>query len=160
LRDRIAEDGWLDTPPTTSTLRFELIFNGTPARFGLLVRGLKQQIREKNSTLEWMIDRDPFTIYPVALPPDVQSVDVTFGDPNSEDTAICGHVTAQSLPDGKTFLIVSAEKESWPGLTQWWELIRAEAERLGFLDAQPMQAGSTPMWKETLVLQRKVRPAG
>lgn len=132
------------TQLTSNTVRFELVFNGTPARFGFLVCDLKQRIREESGELEWTIDRDPFTVYPVALPPDVQSVDVTFGDPNSDDTAVCGHVTARSLPGGKSLLIVSAERQPWPSLAQWWELIRAEAERLGFLAAQPMRAGSTP----------------
>jgi hypothetical protein len=47
---------------------------------------------------------------------------------------IMGTIDAQLLPSGKTRLLVEAEPQDCPAVVPYWELLRAELARLGWLD--------------------------
>lgn len=146
-RERIITDEgqevWQDAP----VLRVELVFDGTPAEFGVNAQAIERQLgmgHTRNLQLP--------LIY-VCVPderdkkPEANRIVVCFQDSLGPDVPI-GYVVAEVLPDGKSWLSTFAGEDHWPRVAECWQLVRAEMERRGWQFYAPSDRDLGKRWKE------------
>lgn len=121
-------------------MEFELVFNGTPAQFGVMADNFSNRLYSKLRRAAFVVTVGEKGFL---IPNDANPVAVRFGGPDASAVWEFGWATAQSVPGGKSLLVVNARDEHWPQLVEWWELLRSEMERQGWLTVQP-EMGDAP----------------
>jgi hypothetical protein len=125
----------LKVEQTSGLFTIELRIRENPARFATMVEVFNGRL--------FALHRGDGPIFVVhgdglRIPNDTNFVSVHF---SSKQTGL-GWITAQSLPDNRTLLIVTAKNEDRPGLEPLWTILTDELIRQGFIDNN--QILSTP----------------
>ena len=106
---------------------FELKIKGTPAKFAVMVDFFNDGLlyRDKNNTFRYDIPG-----WAQDIPPEINLVKITF---NRGVGCGMGWITAQSLPDNNTLLIVWLDDDWWADLEPVWILLFTELKRNDWL---------------------------
>lgn len=133
----------------------EAIFRGSPASFESAVRAYDRQLGD-----QYRIPAGAVMIYKTSLTPgvptrqDVAEVTVAISDLTLAEAASRGGswegpsglvlywnwratITAHSMPDGRSQLVVLSEESIWPIAKAHWDILRAELLRLGYIEPEP-----------------------
>jgi hypothetical protein len=115
----------------TATIEEELVVQRTPAQLADMVEELDKSLQERGCIdhTVYIIDRKQDSarveifIYP-------EGKSFAFGHDKSKPY---GRLSAQEHHTGTALVRLSCRKEHWPAVEPWWERLRAELERLGYL---------------------------